>query len=388
MATQLPAPGWVDAWSAAPDSAGPALKPQTIRQIVTVGIGGNSIRVRLSNLFGRAPLAIGSVHIALQQKEAIIQPGSDQALRFNGAGTVTIPAGGSLLSDPLPLMLAAKQALAVSLYLPKGAKASTIHTLALQTGYGVPGGDATAAGEVRGTSLDSRYFLTDVEVAGNTGDVLVAVGDSITDGMGSTPDANHRWTDQLAERLVDNRAPSIAVVNVGIIGNRVLTNDLGPSVLRRFDRDVLDKPGVRWVLLEEGINDIGSAPPKVSAGQLIAGMQSLIKRAHVRHLKIYGATLLPFKDSKFLRYTAAREATRQAVNQWIRTAGTFDGVADFDQVMRDPAQPNRLRGDLDCGDHTHPNDAGYRVMAQAVNLNWLARDGEQLSAGSAPGTSR
>jgi lysophospholipase L1-like esterase len=379
-AAQAPADGWVAAWAAAPDSAGPALKPQTIRQIVPLGMGGSSVRIRLSNLFGRAPLNIDSVHLALQQQGALIQSGTDQVVSFNGAKTVVIPAGGSVLSDLLPMTLAARQVLAVSMYLPRGAKTSTIHSLALQTGYAAAGMDATAAEDVHGTPLDSRYFLTDVEVAGEAGDVLVAVGDSITDGMGSAPDANRRWTDQLADRLTDHHAATIAVINSGIIGNRVLTDDLGPSAMRRFDRDVLDKPGVRWVLLEEGINDIGSAPPKVSAKQLIAGMQALIERTHARHFKIFGATLLPFKDSKFLRYTEAREATRQAVNQWIRSSGAFDGVADFDEVMRDPAQPDRLRPDFDSGDHTHPNEVGYRAMAQAVDLSWLAQDGERSGA--------
>lgn len=367
---------WVTTWTASPDSAGPALPAQTIRQIVRTSVGGGSVRVRLSNLHGTGAVSIGAAHMALRASGSAIEPGSDRALTFNGKPAVTIAAGDSVLSDPLDMQVAPLRELAVSLYLPAGAGTSTIHGAGMQTAYIVRGADATAAINFAGTETDdSRYFLTDVEVAsGGNAHAIVVVGDSIADGIGSKDDANARWPDLLAQSLTKS---SIAVVNAGIAGNRLLNGPskpfVGPSALARFQRDALDKPGVRWIVLHEGINDISagdmlaSPAERVSARQIIAGMQTLIRLAHEQGVRICGGTLLPYGGvGKPFVHSESAEAKRQEVNAWIRGSGEFDAVVDFDKVLRDPERPSRLLAAFDSGDHLHPNDRGYRAMAEAA----------------------
>ena len=369
-------PNWVSTWTAAPDSAGPALQAQTIRQIVRTSVGGGRVRLRLSNLHGAGPVGIGPVHVAVRATGAAIEPGSDRALTFNGGPTVTIAKGDSVLSDPVDMNVAPLRELAVSLYLPDGAGVASIHGAGMQTAYIVRGADATAALAFAVTETDdSRYFLTDVEVAsGSKARAIVVVGDSIADGIGSKEDANARWPDLLAARLTTS---SIAVVNAGIAGNRLLNGAskpfVGPSVLARFQRDALDKPGVRWIVLHEGINDISagdmlaSPAERVSARQIIEGMQTLIRQAHEKGVKICGGTLLPYAGvRKPFVHSADGEAKRQEVNAWIREAGKFDAVIDFDRVLRDPERPSYLLADYDSGDHLHPNDRGYQAMAEAA----------------------
>jgi lysophospholipase L1-like esterase len=369
-------PDWVTTWTASPDSAGPALPAQTIRQIVRTSVGGGSVRVRLSNLHGTGAVSIGAAHVALRVSGSAIEPGSDRALTFNGKPAVTIAAGDSALSDALDMQVAPLRELAVSLYLPAGAGTSTIHGAGMQTAYIVRGAEATAAINFAGTETDdSRYFLTDVEVTfGANAHAIVVVGDSIADGIGSKDDANARWPDLLAERLTKS---SIAVVNAGIAGNRLLNGPskpfVGPSALARFQRDALDKPGVRWIVLHEGINDISagdmlaSPAEQVSARQIIAGMQTLIRLAHEQGVRVCGGTLLPYGGvGKPFVHSEAAEAKRQEVNAWIRGSGEFDAVVDFDKVLRDPERPSRLLAAFDSGDHLHPNDRGYRAMAEAA----------------------
>jgi lysophospholipase L1-like esterase len=275
------------------------------------------------------------------------------------------------------------QKLAVSIYVPADARyhASTIHNAALATAYITETGDATAAVQYpRDEVSGNRFFLTDVEVAGPaTKHTLVAFGDSITDGVGSKENANERWPDYLAARLqADAKLKSIGVANAGIGGNRILHDDYGPSAPARFDRDALDKPGVRWIVLLEGINDIGGSgyawelKDKIVAQQLIDGMKTLIARAHARHVKVYGATLTPYGGSGWPYHSVAGEKTRQQVNAWIRSPGAFDGVVDFDKAVRDPAAPEKMLAAYDSGDHLHPNSAGYRAMANAVDLSFFA----------------
>lgn len=370
---------WVDTWAAAPDSPGPLLKTQTVRQIVRTSVGGSKVRIRLSNLFGSAPLTVGPVHLALHATGADIVPDSDHALLFNGKPVVTIAKGGSLWSDPLDMDVKALQELAVSIYVPSNTVdgPSTKHNAGIATAYVTENGDATSAVQFPADETSgSRFLLTDVAVAGPAAtQTIVAFGDSITDGVGSTQDANQRWPDYLASRLqAEPKLASIGVANSGIGGNRVLHDDFGPSAQARFDRDALDKPGVHWIVVLEGINDIGGsgyaipAKDKISAAQIIAGMKTLIARAHAKHIKIYGATLTPFGGNGWPYHSAVGEKEREAVNDWIRSPGAFDGVVDFDQAIRDPDQPTRMLAAYDSGDHLHPNSAGYQAMANAVDL--------------------
>jgi lysophospholipase L1-like esterase len=328
------------------------------------------------------------VRVALHGAGPAILPGTSRALTFGGKPVVTIPKGRSTLSDPVAMDVAALQELAVSLYLPQGTGPSTVHGIGLQTAYLVEGDDLTAAPSLPpGETDDSRYFLTDVEVAAAPdAGALVAFGDSVTDGVGSPQDGNARWPDALAARLqAEPGLTSLAVVNAGIAGNRILNDGvdpfIGPSALSRFDRDALDKPGVRWVVLLQGINDITAAgmltapQDKVSAQQIIDGLKTLVARAHRRGVKVCGATLLPRGGSTGpRRQTPEGEAKRQAVNAWIRGAGAFDAVVDFEKVVQDPAHPDRLRPDFDSGDHTHPSAAGYQAMAAAIDLRVLGQD--------------
>lgn len=377
---------WVSAWTAPPDSEGPPQKPQTIRQFLRPSLGGSSLRIRLSNLFGKASLTLGPVNVALPATGSATQPGSGHALTFSGQATVTIPAGGSALSDPVSMKVVALQELAISLYLPTEVPASTIHGFGNRTAYLARGADATAAVAFPpGETDDSRYYLTDVEVAAGPGaQTVVAFGDSITDGVGSRLDGYGRWPDALATKLQSDPATaSIAVVNAGIAGNRILNDGVdpfvGPSGLGRFDRDALDKPGARWILLLSGSNDISASDmlplPKdqVSAQQIIEGMKRLIARAHAKGLRIMGATLLPKAGvRKPFVHTEVGAAKRRVLNDWIRSSGAFDAIVDFEQAMRDPARPDHLLPAYDSGDHLHPNEAGYLAMAALVHQRLFA----------------
>ena len=342
-----------------------AAAPHAVRQIIRTSLGGSGVRIRLSNLFGTAPLKIGPVHVAAHASGSAIQPETDHAVTFGGKATVTIAKGADALSDPVTFSVHALEELAVSLYLPVRTGASTVHVVGTQTAFITPAGDATVATMFpAGATSSNRFFLTDVEVAASaTASAIVAVGDSITDGDRSTQDQNARWPDALAARLqADPALRSIAVVNAGISGNRILNNGFGPSALARFERDALSKPHVRWILLLEGINDIGVADAsmtpedEVSAQQVIDGM------------KICGATLTPFGGAPRPYQSVAGETKRRAVNAWIRTAGAFDAVVDFEQVTRDPAHPDRFLPAFDSGDHLHPSDAGYKAMAASIDL--------------------
>jgi len=372
---------WVDTWGAPPDSAGPTLKAQTVRQVVRTSIGGSALRMRLSNLDGTGPTLVGPVRVALHANGSAIVPRTDHALTFHGQSTVTLAKGESVLSDPVAMHVAPLQELAISMYFPTATGPSTAHGDAQATTYVTDSGDATSALELANAEqLHSRLFLTDVEVeAAAPAQAVVAFGDSITDGYQSTNDANHRWPDILAARLqAAQQTASVAVVNSGISGNRILNDNAGPSALSRFDRDALEKAGVHWIVLLEGINDIGEAnqpaTPKddVSASQVIDGMKTLIARAHAKGIKIYGATLTPFAGTEWPYYTPQAESKRQAVNAWIRSSGAFDAVIDFDKITRDPAHPDRFLPAYDSGDHLHPNDAGYKAMADAIDLKLFA----------------
>jgi lysophospholipase L1-like esterase len=382
---------WVATWGASPapqladDAQARAAKlmfdNQTLREIVHVSIGGDTVRVRLSNAYGKATLDIGAAHIALRATGSSIASGSDRVLTFGGRPSVSIPANALVLSDPVKLNVAPASDLAISLYIPKPAAGAGIHYSAQQTSYIAPG-DRTGAAELPDPStITSWMFLASVEMlAPESAFAVVAFGDSITDGARSTLDANHRWPDTLAARLLARRGPQAGVLDAGISGNRIL-HDAGSNIrfgvnaLARFDRDVLAQAGVRYLIILEGINDFGhagsSAPASetVTAEDLIAGMKQMIERAHEKGIKVFGATLTPFEGTAFAGYfTPEKEVQRKALNQWIRTGKAFDGVIDFDKAVRDPAHPDRMLPAYDGGDHLHPGDAGYKAMGEAIDL--------------------
>ncbi|GAA2417241.1 SGNH/GDSL hydrolase family protein [Streptomyces glaucosporus] len=394
---------WVGTWSttptAVPASDTTAFENQTIRQTVRTSIGGDRVRVRLSNEFGEQPLVIGEARIARRAggSGARIDTRTDRPLTFGGRTSVTVPAGAPAVSDPVELTVPAGSDLVISIHLPERTPGSTVHAFAFQHNY-VASGNVTRAAEVTPTAtVDRWYFLTGVSVAADgrspRSAAVVAFGDSITDGSDTDVNANHRWPDFLARRLRDARGPHpLGVLNQGISGNRLLHDPnppegsgadayaayFGQSALRRFDRDVAAQPGAEHVVVLLGVNDLGhpvagTAPTseKVTARDVIAAHRQLIARAHERGLKIYGGTILPFKGDTFGFHTEENEAARQAVNRWIRTSGEYDGVIDFDRALRDPSDPQRLLPRYDSGDHLHPSDAGAKAMADAVPLHLL-----------------
>lgn len=381
------APVWVGSWGASPVTpqqargpfpATPSFSDRTIREVVHLSVGGDSVRLRLTNKYGRAPLKIGAVSLSKADASGQVIAGTQHEVTFSGARSATIPAGAPLLSDPVDLVVADLDNLSVSLYLPGDTGPCTCHAVGRQTAYVSAPGDFTARSFKPAETMSSRAFLSGVDVSRQApGRAVVAFGDSITDGVGSTVGANRRWPDLLAERLVTDK-DAWGVVNEGISGNQVLRDGAGESALARFDRDVLSVPGVAAVIVFEGINDIGirlghssfAAPQpgddKLTAASLIAGLKQLIYRAHSKGLKIYGATITPYQGAGY--YSDAGEAVRRAVNAWIRTSGAFDAVLDFDAVLRDPKHPAQIAESLQAGDHLHGSDAGYRALADSIDL--------------------
>ena len=375
-----PGERWCATWGAAPAGPPPSSSvqsytSQTLRLVVRTSVGGARVRIRVSNEMGSTPLRIGGASIALRSSASAITQASLRRLSFGGQSAITIPAGAPALSDPVELAVPAQADLAVSLYLPGAAQATTIHDLALQTSYLSPAGDYTSTIAMPvSRSITSWPFLTEVDVEAAT-PALVALGDSITDGARSTGNGNRRWPDYLARRLQATLGAGgrIGVVNRGISAN-LLLNDYatallaGRDVLERFDRDVLATAGVRYLALLIGINDIcysnGSSP--IPVADLVAGYRQVIARAHAREITVIGATLPPFEG--FVYYTPAREAVRRAANDWIRASGEFDAVADVEFALRDPANPTRILPAYDGGDRLHPNDAGYQAIANAFPL--------------------
>jgi lysophospholipase L1-like esterase len=350
----------------------PKLFDQTLRLVVRTSIGGERVRIRLSNEYGDRPLVIDAAHIAVRDSGTAIVPATDRALTFGGRSAVRMLPGAVVLSDPVALSVPALGDLAVSLHLADSARLSTRHPLALQTSYVGHGNVAGAQRFAPDTTLEIWPYLVGVDVVNpSVAGVIVAIGNSITDGARSTRDANTRWPNVLAARMLRDAAPR-AVVNAGISGGRVLTYGAGPSALARFERDVLATPGLTHVILLEGINDIGrSAVDGVTADDIIFGYRQLIARAHERGVRIFGATLTPAGPRT--SFTPALEAKRAAVNAFIRTSGEFDGVIDFDAATRDPANPLQFLPAYDSGDHLHPGDAGYRAMGEAVDVGMFGR---------------
>jgi lysophospholipase L1-like esterase len=383
---------WIGTWTASPQALWDGDFPlstnvpfnlwnRTIRMVTRVSLGGKQARVVLSNEYGSRRLVIGAAHVARTDSEAKIVHGSDRPLTFGGEARVIIPPGAKVVSDPTDLDVPPLGKLSVSLFLPEATPLSTFHWDGRQTAY-IATGNLVGADDIKAEStISARVFVSGILVdAPKDAQAVVTLGDSITDGNGSTPDANSRWPDFLAKRLADK---NVAVLNAGISGARLLQDRMGANALARFERDALSQPQVKAVILLMGINDIAwpgssfapDAPPVTSAA-LIAGYRHLIARAKTHGVRIIGATLTPFEgaleDTPLEGYfTAEKERTRQAVNHWIRTSGEFDAVVDFDAATRDPQNPTRFRSTLDSGDHLHPGNDGYKAMADAVDLQAL-----------------
>lgn len=370
----------VGIWAPAVNGGGESFTNQTIRQVVYASSGGTAPRVRLSNLRGTTPLIIGYVDLARQELGGIAKTGSHHRMTFGGLGTATIPAGQELISDPTDMIVATGENLLISVYLPGTTGPSTYHPAAYYNTYLSNAGnfaadDASTNYPLRRTSW---YFLSGLDVVSHTATgTLVTFGDSITDGFASTALTNRRYPDYLARRLVaqSSGAPQLGVVNSGIAGNAVLRDGdakSGLSALKRFEHDALNHPNVKAIIFLEGINDITNANPAVTSWDLTAAYQTLINQAHAAGVEIYGATVLPFAGST--PYNDVREATRQALNTWIRTSGAFDGIFDFDAALRDPNNPTALLPAYAHTDKLHPNDAGMNALANAVDLTILAQE--------------
>jgi len=395
---------WIGTWATAAQPYIPSslqtFQNQTLRLIVHTSIGGTRIRIKISNTYGDGPLLIGGAHVARRIAAAEIDPRFDRTLKFQGKSTTTVAKGSMVVSDPVDLDVSALSDLAISLFLPQRTEAKTSHSMARQTNYvSSETGDSTSVVKFPvAKTMQSWPFLTGVDVEASQGAAaIVAFGSSLTDGDGTTADANRRWPDVLAQRLQKNAEgkSEIAVLNEGIIGNRLLHDSpkgtdnpfgagLGEAGLSRFERDVLGQAGVKYVIVGLGINDIlfpafpFTSGETVSVEDIVSGYRQLIARSHRKNIRVIGTTNPPFENSAFGQlvaafYTPEREAVRQKVNDWIRSSGEFDGVADLDAALRDPGHPTQLLPAYDSGDHLHPNDTGCIAEANAIPLALFAK---------------
>jgi lysophospholipase L1-like esterase len=348
---------------------------ETLREVAHVSIGGDTVRVRFSNLYGTSPLVIAAAEIAQTSKAAAIVPGSGRPLTFHGQPSVSIPAGALVISDPAPLKFAPLSDLTVSFYLPNPMEPVTGHGLANATSFAAPGNVVSSADlrlPVRTTSWDYLNGI-DTLAPGDAG-AIITLGDSITDGDESTLDTNGRWPDELARRLQANpKYRSLSILNEGIDGNKVMLDGAGANALARFDRDVIAQSGARYLLILEGINDIGHSDPTATttAADMIFAFDQMIRRAHAHGIAVIGCTLTPYHGAGY--FSEKGEAVRRAVNEWIRTSRAFDGVVDFEAAVRNPDQPDTFLPGDEAGDHLHPNDAGYKVMGDAIDLKRFTR---------------
>lgn len=385
---------WVGSWASAQQVPEPqnALAPElladcTLRQIVHLSAGGTALRIHVSNEFGLEPLHVGSVHVArpLSVSGSKIDTGTDAEVKFSGDAAVVIPPGAEYVSDPVSYPAAALSDLAVTMHIERAPPQQTGHTGSRATSYSAGGNLAAASDLPDAKRIDHWYFLAGVDVRADSESAysVVTLGDSITDGNGSTTNGNERWPDVLAARLQGSATTrQVGVLNEGIGGNHLVTGGLGSNVLARFDRDVLAKAGVRYLIVLEGVNDLGGlareaevpdADHKALVRRVISVYEQIVLRAHAAGIKVFGATVLPYTESDYYHPSPASEQDRLAVNQWIRAAGHFDAVIDFDAATRDPQHPDMLLPAYDCGDHIHPSPQGYRKMAEAVSLALFRR---------------
>ncbi len=387
------APHWVGSWATSeqipePQNALPAsaLTNATLRQIVHLSIGGAVLRVHISNAFGTGPLRIKAAHIARARspRSSAIDPATDTPLTFNGKPGVIIPAGAQYISDPVRFAAPPLSNIAISLYAARPPKGETGHPGSRETSYLVHGNEVSAARLRHARTFDHWFEIAGIDVeAPAEATSIVVLGNSIADGHASTTNGNDRWSDDLARRLRDGlHGRTIGVLNHGIGGNRLLNDGLGPNALARVGRDVLAQAGVRYLIVQEGINDLGTfemAGKKPASAhhalvqRIIGAYRQIIARAHAHGIRVYGGTLSPFVRSDYYKPSAIAEADREAINRWIRSSGQFDAVIDFDKVLRDPAHPHHLLPRYDSGDHLHPSPVGYRAMAAAIPLSLFTR---------------
>jgi lysophospholipase L1-like esterase len=372
------APRWTGTWEAAPSGTAPALPGVSIRNVVHTSVGGSAARIRVSNRLGSAPLRLDAVTVALRRgtgatgAEAV--PGSLRIATFSGAASVTVPVGEDRVTDAVPLRVPADADLLITVHTSADCGPATYHRTALQTNYLARNGNRAAdtSGAAYTTTVSHWYYVTGVDVlrpavAGS----VVALGDSLTDGTGTSQGTNHRWPDLLSERLralPASRRPG--VLNAGIAGNRLLLDGVGPSALARLDADVLTRTDARTVIVLEGVNDLKDTPGRTDPAAFVRAYRQIVTRAHAHGLRVIGATLTPFGGHR--RWTPARERLRHEINALIR-GGIFDGIADFDRAVRDPARPDRILPDYDPGDHLHFNDAGAKALADAIDPAALER---------------
>jgi len=389
----LPAQTWVGSWAASQQVptganalASNELQAATLRQIVHLSLGGEQLRIRIANTFGTMPLHLAAVHIAKPKSiaDAAIDPVTDRALSFDGKPDVVIPAGAEYLSDPIAFHTPAASDLAITIRYTDAPDAQTSHPGSRATSYLSHTAMVDAATMPDAKKFEHWFQISGVDVpASKDSATVVTLGDSITDGHGATDNGNDRWPDDLAARLLaDTKTHSRGVLNQGLGGNRVLLDGQGPNALARFSRDVLAQPGAKYIIVFEGVNDLGMStkdaeisPEEHAAlvAHMLGAYQQMIDRAHTAGLKIYGATITPYQGFTFYHATATNEVDRQKINAWIRTAGHFDAVLDFDKIVADPANPARLLPKFDSGDHIHPNQAAYHAIAEGIPLSLFAK---------------
>jgi len=370
---------WVGTWATAPQLVephnmppSPGLTNNSLRQVVRVSIGGDTIRVRFSNEFSKDSVTMKAVHIAVSKGGSSIDVSTDKELTFNGKKEITMPPGTTVVSDPIAFSLKPRMDVAITIYYGKTSETVTGHPGSRTTSYIITGNDPHVIDFTGAITTDHWYNINAIEVMASANSACIAIlGNSITDGRGSTTNMQNRWPDILSERLIkDSSTSHIGVLNLGIGGNCVLSGGLGPNGVSRFDRDILGQAGVRWIIIFEGVNDIGTVKSaedaSAIASRLISAYQEMIAKARARNIKIYGATITPFKGSFY--YNEFSELCRSTVNQWIRTKGNFDGCIDFDKVMRDPQDTLKLISSYQ-NDNLHPDAEGYRKMGESVDLS-------------------